>query len=157
MRNLSLTLNTLIRVVMVVCLTIMASLVFTNVVLRYVFSSGLTWTEELASFLFVWMIFLGAIEAMRSKEHLSVNILLNKFSSRVRQIITIINYLILLFIMWLLFEGSWSLTVLNKANKAPATGIPYSFIYGIVTFTSVCMTIIIVVQLYRIIFHKGGD
>ncbi|WP_314536045.1 TRAP transporter small permease subunit, partial [uncultured Selenomonas sp.] len=36
-------------------------LVFINVVLRYCFNTGLTWSDEAAVNLFVWFIFLGGI------------------------------------------------------------------------------------------------
>jgi TRAP-type C4-dicarboxylate transport system permease small subunit len=42
-------------------LAMMAILVFSNVVLRYVFNSGITWSEEMSRFLFIWSTFLGAI------------------------------------------------------------------------------------------------
>jgi TRAP-type C4-dicarboxylate transport system permease small subunit len=37
----------------------MVILVFGNVVLRYGFNSGITFSEEVSRFLFVWMVFLG--------------------------------------------------------------------------------------------------
>ncbi len=51
--------------VLITMFGIMAVLVFGNVVLRYGFNSGITASEELSRWLFVWMTFLGAIVAMR--------------------------------------------------------------------------------------------
>ena len=42
-------------------LAIMVVLVFGNVVLRYAFNSGITVSEEVSRWLFVWVTFLGAI------------------------------------------------------------------------------------------------
>ena len=50
--------------IIVVSLALMVIMVFSNVVLRYVFNSGITATEELSRFLFLWLIFIGAIVAM---------------------------------------------------------------------------------------------
>ena len=47
------------------CLALMVVMVFGNVVLRYGFNSGITVSEELSRWLFVWMTFLGAIVALR--------------------------------------------------------------------------------------------
>ncbi len=44
----------LLSLLMVVSLALMVVLVFTNVVLRYAFNSGLTVSEELSRWLFVW-------------------------------------------------------------------------------------------------------
>ena len=44
---------------------LMVVLVFGNVVLRYLANSGITVSEELSRWLFVWMTFLGAIVALK--------------------------------------------------------------------------------------------
>ena len=53
----------------------MVVLVFGNVVLRYVFNSGITISEELSRWLMVWLTFLGAIVALREHSHLGVDTL----------------------------------------------------------------------------------
>ncbi|WP_437125406.1 TRAP transporter small permease subunit, partial [Geobacillus thermoleovorans] len=45
---------------MAATLAFMCILVFGNVVLRYGFNSGITWSEEMSRFLFIWMSFFGA-------------------------------------------------------------------------------------------------
>ncbi len=50
---------------MAAALMVMVVLVFGNVVLRYVFNSGITMSEELSRWLMVWLTFLGAIVALR--------------------------------------------------------------------------------------------
>ena len=44
---------------------LMVLFVFLNVVLRTCFNSGLTWSEELSRYLFVFVTYVGAISAMR--------------------------------------------------------------------------------------------
>ena len=57
----------LLGAVIVGCLALMVILVFANVVLRYAFNSGLSISEELSRWLFVWMTFLGAVIAMHER------------------------------------------------------------------------------------------
>src|SRR2546423_2066887 len=45
----------------------MMILVFGNVVLRYALNSGITMSEEMSRWLFVWMTFLGAIVALKEQ------------------------------------------------------------------------------------------
>ena len=61
---------------MALCLAIMASSVFINVVLRYGFGSGVAASEELSRLLFVWMVFLGATAAYPMGEHMAFTSLL---------------------------------------------------------------------------------
>ena len=59
----------------------MVLFVFLNVVLRMVFNSGLTWSEELARYLFVAVTYIGAISAMRANAHMTVDMVLPRSSS----------------------------------------------------------------------------
>ena len=52
-----------LELVISVALAVMVVLVFGNVVMRYAFNSGITLSEELSRWLFVWVTFLGAIVA----------------------------------------------------------------------------------------------
>ena len=60
---------------MALMLAIMVVMVFGNVVLRYGFNSGITVSEEVSRWLFVWMTFLGAIVAVREHGHLGTDML----------------------------------------------------------------------------------
>ena len=53
-------------------------IVFVNVALRYIVNTGLTWSEEIAVNLFVWVIFLGAILAGLEGLHIKVDLLTKK-------------------------------------------------------------------------------
>ena len=54
-------LMTFIKAVLIAFGTLMTVLVIMNVILRYVFHSGISWSEEACRFLFIWVTFLGAI------------------------------------------------------------------------------------------------
>src|SRR5215470_12851494 len=45
-------------------------ILFAGVVSRYVFNSPLIWTDELATFLFLWMAMFGAVVAVRRDGHM---------------------------------------------------------------------------------------
>ncbi len=49
-----------------------------GVVSRYVFNAPLTWSDELASFLFLWLAMLGAVIALRRGEHMRLTTLVNR-------------------------------------------------------------------------------
>ena len=70
----------LLRLLIVLCLAAMCVLVFANVVLRYAFNTGITVSEELSRWLFVWMTFLGAIVAMREHGHLGMDSLVARLA-----------------------------------------------------------------------------
>jgi TRAP-type transport system small permease protein len=135
----------------------MAILVFGNVVLRYAFNSGITWSEEMSRFLFVWMVFLGAIGALKDNMHLGVDVVVNALPLKLKKAAFVISNLLVLYVLWLLLVGSWKMTVLNMNSSAPATGLPLSYMYGIGIVTSIAMAGILIVKLIEGLFSKDDS
>lgn len=54
------------------CLTALGMLLFAQVVMRFVFSLGYGWIEEISRVLFIWAIFLGAIVGIQRHLHIRV-------------------------------------------------------------------------------------
>ena len=59
-------------------------LVFFQVVMRYVFQNSLSWSEELARYIFLWQTWLGASYAVKEHRHLRVEMLADRFKGRAR-------------------------------------------------------------------------
>ena len=77
-------------------------IVFLNVVMRYIFNTGLTWSDEVSVNLFVWFIFLGGILAAIEKMHLKVDIFTNLFNQKNQKIFTIVANIFVLLAMGIL-------------------------------------------------------
>src|SRR5213595_2892620 len=97
----------LLRVAIALCLATMVVLVFTNVVLRYAFNSGIATSEELSRWLLVWLTFLGAIVALRQHAHLGVDTLVRALPPRGRLVCFMLSYLLMFYVDGLLTLGSW--------------------------------------------------
>jgi TRAP-type C4-dicarboxylate transport system permease small subunit len=142
----------LVEVLMAGMLGLMIVLVFMNVILRYFFNSGITWSEEMARYLFVWIIYIGAIGAMRDNTHLGVDTVIRRMPPKIQKVAYISGQLLILGLMLLLWEGSWNITLLNVDAKASATNIPLTFIYGIGLVTSGCIAINVLANCYKALF-----
>lgn len=55
-----------------VCLGVLFVVMIVNAALRYLFKSGLNWSDEVNQFLFVWLGFLSAAYTMGDDRHLNV-------------------------------------------------------------------------------------
>lgn len=137
----------LLNVLLAICLSFMWILVFVNVVLRYIFNSGITWSEEMARFLFIWLTFLGAIVALKDNEHLIIDLFVKRLPSFLRKIVYILSHVLVLYCLGLILIGSWEMTVLNANAYAPATGLPMSYVYGIGVVMSIGMGVIVLYNL----------
>ena len=83
----------LLKALIAVCLTCMVVLVLSNVILRYAFNSGITLSEEVSRWLFVYLVFLGAIVALRERGHLGMDSLVSRLSPLGKQLLTEMNRL----------------------------------------------------------------
>ena len=82
------------KLVACVCVSIMAVLVFVNVIARYVFGNSLAVSDEMSTYLFVLMSFMGTAVAARRKAHLGLSIVTDHVSPRARLIISMVMYAI---------------------------------------------------------------
>ncbi len=139
------------------CLAVMVALVFTNVVLRYVFGSGIAAGEEFARLAFVWLIFLGAVLAMRERGHIGVTILVERLPARVQRVLLLFNHALLLYALWLLGDGSWSLTVIGLQNTLPVSGLPEAVFSVAGVVLAVAMAAIILADGWRVITGRDRD
>lgn len=147
----------LLRAVIAVLLAAMVVLVFGNVVLRYGFNSGIAISEELSRWLFVWMVFLGAIIGMKEHAHLGVDTLVKVLPPAGRKLCYGLSHALMLYASVLLTEGSWKQAVLNWDTVAPASGLSVGLFYaaGIVFGASSC--VILVYELYRLVTGQVAE
>jgi TRAP-type C4-dicarboxylate transport system permease small subunit len=62
--------------------------------------------------------------------------------------------IIIIWVMWLLVQGSWDLAVQNLADRLVATQYPRSLIFGAGVLTGVAIQLIALGNLYRLFFLK---
>ncbi|ALS20767.1 TRAP transporter small permease [Paenibacillus naphthalenovorans] len=153
MKKMSRTFTRIVNVSMAGALLLMAILVFGNVVLRYLFNTGITWSEEAARFLFVWLTFLGAVGALNENQHLGVDLVLKKLSPALRKLVFLISNVIMLCILGLVLDGSWTMVLLNWNTKSPAIGISMSVVFGAGMVMAIGMAAIIGIKLFKAFFQ----
>jgi TRAP-type C4-dicarboxylate transport system permease small subunit len=148
----------LLKAAIAACLAAMVVLVFSNVVLRYAFNSGIAISEELSRWLLVWLTFLGAIVALRQHAHLGVDTLVRALPPRGRFICFVISYVLMLYADWLLTLGSWKQAVLTFGDTAPASGISVGlFYYSSGLVFGVSAAVILAYDLFRVVSGAASD
>ena len=141
-----------LKAAIALCLAAMVVLVFSNVVLRYAFNSGIAVSEELSRWLLVWLTFLGAIVALRRHAHLGVDTLVRALPPRGRFVCFVTSYLLMLYADGLLTLGSWKQAVLTFGDTAPASGISVGlFFYSSGLVFGVSAAVILTYDLYRVL------
>ncbi|OUN00186.1 MAG: hypothetical protein BAA02_05460 [Paenibacillaceae bacterium ZCTH02-B3] len=141
--------NTVIRIgakiqslTAVAMLVVIITVVSVNILLRYAFNNPISWTEELALFLFVWIVFLGASVASARKRHVLVDLLLNRLPLKVRHVLqALISIMIIVFLLYVIFGGLKVLEV-TMGQYSTALGIEKNWYYLPVVLSSVYMILV---------------
>jgi len=144
----------LLKFTIALCLVAMVIMVFGNVVLRYAFNSGISLSEELSRWLFVWMTFLGALVAMREHGHLGVDAVVNRLPVLGKKVCLVAGQGLMLYVCWLLFDGSWQQTVINLDVKAPTSGLSMAIFYSSGVVFAVTAALVLLYDLYRVLAGK---
>lgn len=82
------------EIAVVLCLSIMTVLTFSNVIARYVFSASFSFSEEITTYLFVLLSLLGTAIAAKRKAHLGLTIITDRVSEKKAKVLTIIGYIL---------------------------------------------------------------
>ncbi len=143
-----------VEILIGIFLAVMIGLTFMNVVLRFFFSLGFSWSEEVARLCFIYLVYLGTIGAYRDNQHLGVEMLVEKASPFFKKLLyTLIQGMVIWMMVWLTI-GSWQLAVQGLNDRWVATQYPRFLVNGIGVVTGVSITLIALANLYKLFALK---
>jgi len=98
-----------------------AVIVIASVIMRYIFNNSISWSEDAAKFLMVWLAFLGAPLGFRHGAHVAIE-LLPPLPAVVRRIIRVLVHATVLALMVLLARYSWAFAWNGRSQVALTVG-----------------------------------
>lgn len=143
--------NRLEEILLVSSLAFTVGLIFIQVIMRYVFRNSLSWSEELARYLFLWQIWLGASFAVKEHAHLRIEALVDHLSPSRRRFLEFVALLAwFAFSLFLAVKGSeLTLLLLKRGQVSPAMRMPMAYAYASVPVGSALMSIRLVEEMVR--------
>ena len=141
----------LLEVLIVVFMVAMVVMVFGNVVLRYGFNSGISVSDEMSRYCFIWLTYVGAMVAMREGGHLGVDSLVKHLPIHGKKVCLFLSESLMLLCNGLFFLGTYKMHELQVTNISPVVGISMIWVYGIGYVVGIVMGIINVRVLYRLL------
>lgn len=139
------------------CLVAMVVMVFGNVVLRYGFDSGITVSEEMSRFAFIYLVFVGAVVAMHEGAHLGVDTLVSALPRAGKVVCVVLSEALILMCCAMFFWGTWRQHEVNATTMAQVTGLPMIWIFGLGYFTSLGIGAISLHKLWRLAAGRITD
>lgn len=125
----------------------MVAVSLAQVFFRYVLNDSLTWSEELARYLFVWVSFLGAAIALHRKMHIAVDILTSIVSERVRRIMLWLTQIAVVGLLIVLILYGVRISVLTWNTPSAALRMPMGLVYMAIPVGAFCMLVVLICQL----------
>lgn len=148
---------------LVLTLVVMVALIFGQVVGRYVFSDAPSWTEEMARYIHIFQVWIGASYAVKLREHIRVEAFITRFSGLPRKILETVSlaiwFAMALFLAY--FGTELVLQSISNAQVTPAMQLPMWIPFLAIPLGGLGMCIRLIEQLRRIWrgdyeMHKEG-
>lgn len=105
-------------------LAAMTGLTFVQVVLRYVFDSGLIWALEATTYLFGWLVLIGISVGIRTNSHIAVDLVSDRLPRSVHKAIAIVGVVLCFGYAVLMAYGSFMLVARLRDFGSLAHDIP---------------------------------
>lgn len=112
----------------------MSIIIFLAVIFRFVIHSPLTWSEEAARYMMVWVTYLGAGIAVKKGRHIGVTMFIGKLPFGLRRPLILFSEVVsLLFLVVLVYQGV-NLLLTLRTQVSPAIGLPMIIPYFAIPF-----------------------
>jgi len=142
---------------MVLSLACMVVMVFGNVLMRYGFNSGITLSEELSRWLFVWMTFLGGVVALNERAHLGTDSLISRLPVLGRKVCLGLSLALMLYVCWLIYQGAWEQVKINWDSTSAVMETSMAYFYASGMVFAILSAPVLVLQLWRLLSGRMSD
>lgn len=135
---------------LVITMVIMVLLIFFQSFSRYFLGFSLSWGSELAVYLHIWQIWLGASLGIRLSEHVRIDVFVNLLKGKIKFIVDVFASSIwFLFALFLAYEGSlYVMDLLGNDQTSPTLGIQMGIIYIVIPLSGLLMCIRLIQHIY---------
>lgn len=143
------TVNAIVRWIVILLMIAMTSMVFMQVVMRYVFNAPIGWAEELPRFAFAGVSFLGAAVLVRQQNHIRVTVFSDRFPSFLRWVAVFISHFASLTCIGFFLRGGIEITTDEWIQLAPASQFPMGWVYMVIPISAALMVIYTLTNISR--------
>lgn len=144
-------LDACLKFLVVTAIGLMLSIVFLQVISRYLFSYTPSFAEELSRYLFVWVVFLSLPLVAKSGGHMAIETLTSRISGTKLKVCRILGDICtLVFLAIMVYNGYFMVTIAHY-QTSPAMVIPMSYVYCVIPFGCAVMFCNVLASFVRLI------
>lgn len=144
-------LDSCLKFLVVTAIGLMLSIVFLQVISRYLFSYTPSFAEELSRYLFVWVVFLALPLVAKSGGHMAIETLTSRISGTKLKVCRILaDSCTLIFLAIMVYNGYFMVTIAHY-QTSPAMVIPMSYVYCVIPFGCAVMFCNVLASFVRLV------
>ena len=133
-----------LEVILIVFMAVIATNTALNVFCRFVLNNSLGWSDELAGYLLVWTMLIGAVLALKENGHIRFSAVVYRFHPRLQYICELISLLLMGFFLVIFTYYGAVLVVGTWDGRAISFNVSKSIIFFILPSSGFMMLTIIV-------------
>ncbi|MBQ1302266.1 MAG: TRAP transporter small permease [Firmicutes bacterium] len=151
------------EVFLVVLMAVATAIVFAQVVTRFILKTPLPWSEEIARFMFIWLIWVGAAFATKERAHIRIDFLVNRLPKMGQRLCLVLSTIVWLIFALFMIYVSLILTnsVMQGGQIGTGSGIPMWIPYAGIPVGMILMVFRmiqnIIIDFRALKKEKGGE
>ena len=135
------TLNLVLRWLTIIAFAIMVVVTFMQIIYRFILLRPIPWAEESARYLFVWISFLEAAVAVRSKSHVGVELVVDRLPKNTKKAVLILASIICIIFCILMFYNGIIMVQRTMNQRSAAMSMPMAYAYAAIPMGFLVMVI----------------
>jgi TRAP-type C4-dicarboxylate transport system permease small subunit len=135
--------------VVVAASAVMIVITLAQVVFRYALQAPITWSEELARYAFVYIVYFAAPIALHRGLHIGVDNVTVLLTPRVQRLLEIFNDLVAVALVLVISCASIEVLRANQLQFSPSLNLRMSIVYAAIPLSMMVMALVLVTKLTR--------
>lgn len=141
----------------IVISVVMICVTLAQVIFRYVIAAPLPWSEELARYCFVWIVFLGGAVGLSRGIHLGVDLFVNMLPRPVQRAVELLTWALIAAFAVIVINASRPVLTMNMFQRSPALGVQMTWIYIAIPVSMGLIFLICGERIIRQLFSKSDE
>lgn len=138
-------------------LVAMVVVVAMGVFYRYVLDSALVWYDEFASYLLVWLTFVGAVSVSRRQRHISFELVVERTSPARRRLLEVVAELLVLAFHLLIVVYGWNLVRrMGDETAVSLSWVRMGWVYAVMPAAAALMVLVSLHRLAGLLTGRPG-
>ncbi|WP_116082452.1 TRAP transporter small permease [Tropicimonas sp. IMCC34011] len=124
----------------------LAAVITLQIVSRVLFTA-VSWTEEVARFLLVWLTFLGATLALAEKRHIAVTIVTDRLPAGLRRGAVLVGLVAMTAFLIALTWIGWTYMSMQSFQRSASMQLPMIYVYAVIPISGALMAALCIADL----------